>query len=89
MGLRNFAGSRPTDAPVRYGALAEAVTQNRQSLDLARDQYQHGLQDFLIVLDAQRSLLSVQDALVQSDQVLRTDLVALYKALGGGWAVEH
>jgi outer membrane protein TolC len=41
--------------------------------------------DFLRVLDSERSLYAAQDALVQSDQTESTDLVQLYKALGGGW----
>ncbi len=41
--------------------------------------------DFLSVLDAQRSLYVSQDALVQSERQISEHLVALYKALGGGW----
>jgi NodT family efflux transporter outer membrane factor (OMF) lipoprotein len=66
-------------------ALAEALKQNQESLDLIRSQYAHGLVNFLEVLDAQRSVFSTQDQLVQADQSLATDLVTLYKALGGGW----
>jgi outer membrane protein TolC len=44
------------------------------------------LGDFLNVVDAQRSLYSSEDALVQSTQTMSIDLVALYKALGGGWS---
>ena len=44
-----------------------------------------GLATFLDVLDAQRNLLTSQDALAQSDAAVATNLVALYKALGGGW----
>jgi NodT family efflux transporter outer membrane factor (OMF) lipoprotein len=66
-------------------ALAEALKENQESLDLIRSQYDHGLVNFLEVLDAQRSVLSTQDELVQADQALATDLVTLYKSLGGGW----
>ena len=44
--------------------------------------------DFLPILDAQRQLLFAQDELAQSDQALSTNLVALYKAIGGGWEFE-
>jgi outer membrane protein TolC len=44
--------------------------------------------DFLRVLDSERSLYAAQDALVQSDQTESTDLVQLYKALGGGWETD-
>ena len=66
-------------------ALADAVTANRKAVDLALKLYTEGQTDFLNVLQAQRSLYATEDALVQSSGTLSTDLVALYKALGGGW----
>jgi outer membrane protein TolC len=47
------------------------------------------LTDFLTVLEAQRSLYTAQDALAQSQQAVTTNVIALYKALGGGWETEH
>ena len=44
--------------------------------------------DFLTVLDAQRTLLSIQEQLAQSETRTATTLVAVYKALGGGWEIE-
>jgi outer membrane protein TolC len=41
--------------------------------------------DFLDVLTAQRSLLATQQELARSTTIVSTNLVALYKALGGGW----
>jgi outer membrane protein TolC len=67
-------------------ALADAVEANRKAVDLSMQLYIQGLGDFLNVLDAQRSLYSSEDALVQSTQTMSIDLVALYKALGGGWS---
>jgi outer membrane protein TolC len=55
---------------------------------LASDQYKQGVVDFLTVLDAQRNLFAAQDALVQSDLAVTANLVAIYKALGGGWEAE-
>jgi len=52
---------------------------------LARDQYQAGLVDFSNVLIVQRSLLSFQDELAQSEGAVVSNLVRLYKAFGGGW----
>jgi outer membrane protein TolC len=52
---------------------------------LTNTQYRAGLADFLTVLDSERTLFSNQDLLAQSQTTLVTDLVALYKALGGGW----
>ena len=66
-------------------ALSNAVTANRRAVDLATQLYQQGQTDFLNVLTAERSLYSTEDALVQSDRTIATNLVALYKALGGGW----
>jgi outer membrane protein TolC len=47
--------------------------------------YSEGETEFLGVLDAQRAVSLAEDALAQSQQQLATDLVALFKALGGGW----
>ena len=69
----------------RNKALLEAVTQNRKAVEISTKLYSEGQTDFLSVLDAQRSLYSSQDALVQSNRNLSTDLISLYKALGGGW----
>ena len=66
-------------------ALINAVTLNRKAVDIATRLYTQGFTNFLNVLDAQRSLLGSQDALVQSERSVATDLVSLYKALGGGW----
>lgn len=65
--------------------LQEAVTANAKAAVLARQLYVEGQTDFLNVLDAQRSLLATQDALTQSNHDLALDLIALYRALGGGW----
>ena len=69
----------------RRAALADAVTSATASVAISRDQYKSGTIDFLQVLDAQRQQLAAQDELAQSDQAIATNLVALYKALGGGW----
>jgi len=68
--------------------LAGAVDANRRAVDLANQLYKQGLTDFLSVLQVQRDLFASEDALVQSDRVITSDFVALYKALGGGWEIE-
>jgi outer membrane protein TolC len=73
----------------RRKALVNAVAANRKAVDLATQLYTQGQTDFLNVLDAQRSLFVSEDSLVQSTRNLSTDLVALYKALGGGWENEE
>jgi NodT family efflux transporter outer membrane factor (OMF) lipoprotein len=72
---------------VRRAALADAVTAAQQAVELAKQQYNQGVVDFLTVLDAQRAEFATEDSLAQSDQAISTDLVSLYKALGGGWEV--
>ncbi|HEX4120598.1 MAG TPA: efflux transporter outer membrane subunit [Verrucomicrobiae bacterium] len=66
-------------------SLNEAVVQNRKAVDLSNQLYAQGTIDFLTVLDAERSLYASETALSQSKESISTDLVSLYKALGGGW----
>jgi NodT family efflux transporter outer membrane factor (OMF) lipoprotein len=69
----------------RHGAFVEEVAENRRSLDMADGLYAQGRINFLDVLDVRRSLYQSDDELAVSDQALCLDLIALYKALGGGW----
>ena len=64
----------------RRQKLAAAVDSNQRAVDLANDLYQQGLTDFLTVLQAQRDLYLTEDALVQSNREVSSNLVALYKA---------
>jgi NodT family efflux transporter outer membrane factor (OMF) lipoprotein len=66
-------------------ALAAAVTNGRKAVDLSTQLYTVGRSDYLSVLIAQRALFAYEDAWVQSSRNLGVNLVALYKALGGGW----
>ncbi len=52
---------------------------------MSLDKYKHGLIDFNNALDAQRSLLSLQEELAISEGMISDNLVQIYKALGGGW----
>jgi len=69
----------------RRGSLVEAVTANRRAVDLSTKLYTAGQTDFINVLNAQRSLLQSESELTLSNLALATDLISLYKALGGGW----
>ena len=66
-------------------ALREAVNQNEETLILSLELYKQGLTQFQNVLDAQRSLLTYQNYLVQAQGNSLIYLVQLYEALGGGW----
>ncbi len=70
---------------VRRAALGRSVDASNDAVGLATELYKAGKTDFLNVLAAQRSLLDSQEALARSDQQVTNQLIALYKALGGGW----
>jgi len=72
---------------LRHEALQQAADAAKQSVQLARQQYEQGITDFITVLDAERDEFGAQDSLAQSQSAISTDLIALYKALGGGWEV--
>ena len=69
----------------RRQSLSEATQAAQKAVELAQHKYQAGLTDFNNVLDAQRSLLSLQEQLTQSEGSVTSNLIRLYKALGGGW----
>lgn len=66
-------------------ALREVRNQGQETLTLSLDLYKQGLSPFQNVLDAQRSLLSYENQLVQARGNSLLQLIALYQALGGGW----
>ncbi|MBN2508389.1 MAG: efflux transporter outer membrane subunit [Verrucomicrobia bacterium] len=70
---------------IRQRSLAEAVSAGRSAFELARDQYSSGLVSFQAVLDTQQALLSAQDQLAASRAKVTSNLIRLYKGLGGGW----
>lgn len=69
----------------RNRQLATALAASREAYDIARVRYDHGLINYLAELDARRTLLQTERAHSQSNVQLGTQLVAVYKALGGGW----
>jgi outer membrane protein TolC len=66
-----------------------AVTAAQESVHLSLIQYREGAIDYQRVLDAQRSLLQSQNTLAHTRSSVVTNLVALYKALGGGWELRQ
>jgi len=69
----------------RRQSLTEATEAARRAVELAQKQYSSGLIEFDNVLIAQRSLLTLQDQLTVSEGGVTSNLIALYKSLGGGW----
>ena len=74
---------------LRQQALQRSVRENQRAVGLANDQYRAGIVTFIEVLNAEQQLLSTQQQQLQSQTNISTDLVALYKALGGGWEVSY
>jgi NodT family efflux transporter outer membrane factor (OMF) lipoprotein len=68
-----------------YKSLKASVAYNSKAFDLSLQLYTDGMLEFLNVLVAQTALCAAENALVQSNSNISTDLIALYKALGGGW----
>lgn len=70
----------------RHAALVEAVDSARRASGLALVQYNSGLVDFQTVVNSDRQLITLEDSLAVSDGELTSNLIRLYKALGGGWS---
>ena len=65
--------------------LADGAKASQRAVDLSLVQYRDGTADYTRVLDSQRFLLLQQDSLTRARGQAAASLVALYKALGGGW----
>jgi NodT family efflux transporter outer membrane factor (OMF) lipoprotein len=74
---------------IRRERLAEGVDASQRAVDLVRTQYLSGLTNFQNLLDSQRSLFRQQDELAASEGRVVQSLIALNKALGGGWPLER
>jgi len=75
------------EAQHRRADIARSVTENQAALEAARQRYADGAIDFLNVISTQAQLLQSENDLAESDTQIATDLVNLYRALGGGWEV--
>ena len=78
-----------TQEQLRYRALNESAAAAERAADIAKTRYEAGATNFLTVLDAQRSLLSAQDRRSASEGEIVSNLIRLYKSLGGGWTPEQ
>ncbi|QPJ64364.1 MAG: efflux transporter outer membrane subunit [Candidatus Nitrohelix vancouverensis] len=70
---------------VRRQSLLKSIESARRAADLSRELYTAGLANFLGVLEAERSLFTFQDQLAISEGRVVSNLIRLFKALGGGW----
>lgn len=66
----------------------EAAAQSAEAYRIARLRYESGAEDFLTVLDAQSSMLSAENNMIQVRLERINTVISLFKALGGGWAQE-
>jgi outer membrane protein, multidrug efflux system len=82
-----LAGRATLGEQLRAQTAQTAAEQRRY--DLAELRYRNGASSYLDVLDAQRSLFTAQQALVQVQALRVQNLVTLYKVLGGGWRDEE
>ncbi|KQZ65783.1 TolC family protein [Sphingopyxis sp. OPL5] len=78
--LANYAGELD-----RLAALRRAAAEAGDAARIARLRYQAGRENFQVVLDAERTLASINASIAQSEQTRATNLVSLFLALGGGW----
>ncbi len=83
-GLTSYAYEKDSRA-----SLLAAYQAAEQAAKISKDQYASGLVDFTTVLDSERTLLTLQDQLTQSDARIIEDIVTIYKAVGGGWDSSH
>ncbi len=70
---------------VRQRWLTDSVNASQNAVEIATERYGSGLENYLSVVIAQRALYTAQDELAQSQTALASQVIALYKALGGGW----
>jgi outer membrane protein TolC len=73
------------NAKVRRDKLADEFAADSKAVDIAKVLYERGVEGFLPVLDAERSLYAADNELAQSERDSALALVSLYKSLGGGW----
>lgn len=72
----------------RMQSLEQAEVSAAKSVELVTELYTSGLTDFQNVLNMEQALLQQQDQLAVSRGLISANLVAVYKALGGGWRLE-
>jgi NodT family efflux transporter outer membrane factor (OMF) lipoprotein len=71
------------------GFLNDSVKASQRSVDLSMLQYREGLVDYQRVLDSQRFLTDQQDVWTATRGDVILNLIAMYKAMGGGWQIRE
>jgi NodT family efflux transporter outer membrane factor (OMF) lipoprotein len=69
--------------------LQKSVASARRAVEIAIIRYREGAEDYQRVVDSQRFLLQEENRLAQTRSAIATHLIALYKALGGGWELRE
>ncbi len=69
--------------------LARGVQASRKAVRIAQLQYEDGTADYTRVLNTQTALVRGQDQLTATKGDIVNNLVAVYKALGGGWQIRE
>jgi len=82
--LSGFLNAQDAIAPSE-----KAVVTARRALELSISQYREGSADYQRVLDSEKALLQQEQSLTQASSSIATNMVALFKALGGGWQLEQ
>lgn len=72
----------------RQDSLQIKVAADRRTMEITQSLHTIGLANHLQVLDTLKNLLNSENALVESEQALTGDLIALYKAIGGNWVID-
>lgn len=72
----------------RRNTLRLAAASSAQAAKAAQLRFEGGVDDYLDVLDAKRTLLNAEDSLAVSEINALIDLISIYKALGGGWEIK-
>jgi outer membrane protein, multidrug efflux system len=71
----------------RNNSLNQIIESKQNALDISNDLYKNGLIDLINLQEIESDLYRNQDSLIQSDNIVVNNLIALFKALGGGWEI--
>ncbi|WP_170788541.1 efflux transporter outer membrane subunit [Ruegeria lacuscaerulensis] len=78
-----------TQSRKQVGFYENSVAASRRAAEIALDQYRDGIADYSRILNTQTALLNSQANLIEARQQVSSNLVAVYKGLGGGWQIRQ